>query len=211
MALREKGIPFDKETPDGLGSGQKLQGLGEANPRVEVPALIDGDFKIFDSKVILEYLEDKYHERPLLPKDPKARAETRMIEEVCDTAYEAINWGMGEINWGQRASGDLAEKLRSQAKAQTTILLEWLTGKLGDKKFFNGDSLGFADICVAPYVNRSYVNGLGPSDESAVGKWRKRILEIPSIKETTEEMVRAQFSLIPISDYGLGWTSLHKG
>ena len=92
MALREKGIPFEKEVPDGLGSGQKLPGLSDANPRVEVPALVDGDFKIFDSKVILQYLEEKYPEHPLLPKDPKERAETRMIEEVCDTAYEAINW-----------------------------------------------------------------------------------------------------------------------
>jgi glutathione S-transferase len=92
MALREKGIPFEKAVPDGLGSGQKLPGLSDANPRVEVPALIDGDFKIFDSKVILQYLEEKYPDHPLLPKDPKDRAETRMIEEVCDTAYEAINW-----------------------------------------------------------------------------------------------------------------------
>jgi RNA polymerase-associated protein len=67
MALREKGIPFEKAVPDGLGSGQKLPDLSDANPRVEVPALIDGDFKIFDSKVILQYLEEKYPEHPLLP------------------------------------------------------------------------------------------------------------------------------------------------
>ena len=92
MALREKGIPFEKAVPDGIGSGERLKGLQAANPRVEVPALEDGDFKIFDSKVILQYLEDKYPEKPLMPKDPRERAETRMIEEVCDTAYEAINW-----------------------------------------------------------------------------------------------------------------------
>lgn len=42
MALREKGIPFDKAIPDGIGSGKQLKGLTDANPRVEVPALIDG-------------------------------------------------------------------------------------------------------------------------------------------------------------------------
>ena len=88
MALRVKDIPFDMATPENLGSGQKIPNLLEANPRMEVPALVDGDFKIFDSKIILQYLDDKYPEKPLLPKDPKARAEARMIEEVCDTAYE---------------------------------------------------------------------------------------------------------------------------
>lgn len=85
IALRAKGIPFDFKTPAGLGSGKKIEDLGSANPRVEVPALVDGDYKIFDSKVILQYLEEKYPEHPLLPKDVQARAEARMIEEVCDT------------------------------------------------------------------------------------------------------------------------------
>ena len=93
LALREKEIPFDKEVPEGLGSGQPIPSLARANPRQEVPALVDGDFKIFDSKVILAYLEDKYPDKPLLPKDPRARAEARLIEEVCDSQYEAINWG----------------------------------------------------------------------------------------------------------------------
>ena len=146
MALREKGIPFDKEIPKNIGSGEQIPGLAEANPRMEVPALVDGDFKIFDSKVILQYLEDKYPEHPLLPKDPKGRAEARMIEEVCDTGYEAINWGLSEVNWSQRATGELADKLMAQANAQTKVLLDWLSSKLGDKQFFSGSSLGYADI-----------------------------------------------------------------
>lgn len=85
IALRAKDIDFEFKTPEGLGTGKKLEDLGAANPRVEVPALVDGDFKIFDSKVILQYLEDKYPEKPLLPKDARGRAEARMIEEVCDT------------------------------------------------------------------------------------------------------------------------------
>ena len=99
IALRQKGIPFESEVPDGLGSGNPIPSLAAANPRLEVPALVDGDFKIFDSKVILNYLEDKYPEKPLLPKDPRSRAEARLIEEVCDAQYEAINWVIGEVRW----------------------------------------------------------------------------------------------------------------
>ena len=86
LALREKNIPFDAAIPDGIGSGKPIPNLAEANPRLEVPALVDGDFKIFDSKIILAYLEDKYPEHPLLPEDPKARAEAKMVEEICDSS-----------------------------------------------------------------------------------------------------------------------------
>lgn len=191
MALRQKGIPFDMEVPTNIGSGSKLGGLGSANPRMEVPALVDGDFKIFDSKVIIQYLEDKYPDHPLMPKDPRPRAEARMIEEVCDTAYEAINWGQGEIKWCERATGELAEKLLAQARAQTKILNDWLEEKLGDRKFFNGDAFGFADICAAPYVNRSCIYGHGPAEGTPLREWRERVLQVPSVKETTQEMEAA--------------------
>src|ERR1700753_4277175 len=105
IALREKGIPFEFNTPQNMGTGTDNEDLLAANPRHEVPALIDGDFKIFDSSVILAYLEEKYPEKPLLPKTPEARAKARMIEEICDTQYEAINWGFGEVHWQQRATG----------------------------------------------------------------------------------------------------------
>jgi glutathione S-transferase len=97
IALREKGLAFDRETPTGLGAGTAGGPFATASPRNEVPALIDGTARIFDSTIILEYLEDKYPTPPLLPRDAAARAEARMIEDVCDTLYEAINWGLGEI------------------------------------------------------------------------------------------------------------------
>ena len=98
---------------------------------------------------------------------------------------------MGEINWAQRATGEFADKLKSQAKSQTAILVDWLTAKLGDKKYFTGDSFGYADICVAPYVNRSFLVGNGPSEGSVLAQWRERVLEIPSVKQTTDEMQAA--------------------
>ncbi|KAK3053126.1 hypothetical protein LTR09_005752 [Extremus antarcticus] len=187
MALREKGIPFDMAIPENIGSGNQISRLAAANPRMEVPALEDGDFKIFDSKIILQYLEDKYPEHPLMPEDPKARAEARMIEEVCDTAYEAINWGMfSEVTWCERATGELAEKLLKQGNEQTKVICDWLSERLGNKKFFSGESFSFADICVAPCL---YSNG--PAEGSPLKQWRDRVMEIPSVKETTKEMEAA--------------------
>ena len=129
IALREKGLAFDVETPQAVGSGSSGGAFAAASLRLEVPALIDGEARIFDSTIILEYLEDKYPSPALLPRDPAARAEARMIEDVCDTLYEAINWGLGEIGWFKRAEGKLADEMKAKAGLQTRQLLDWLEGK----------------------------------------------------------------------------------
>ena len=142
IALREKGLDFKAETPPALGSGKAAGEFAAASPRNEVPALIDGDARIFDSTIILEYLEDKFPNPPLLPRDPAARAGARMIEDVCDTLYEAINWGLSEIRWFRRAEGEQAETMKATAARQTAELQAWLTGKLGGARWFNGESFG---------------------------------------------------------------------
>ena len=169
IALREKGLDFKAETPPALGSGKAEGQFAASSPRNEVPALIDGDVQIFDSTIILEYLEDKFPSPPLLPRDPALRAKARMIEEVCDTLYEAINWGLSEIRWFKRAEGEQAEKMTATAQRQTAELQAWLTDKLGTAQWFNGESFGWADLSVAPYVNRSFHYGLGTPVEFAAG------------------------------------------
>jgi glutathione S-transferase len=187
IALREKSLVFAKETPAAIGSGKADGPFASASPRNEVPALIDGGARIFDSTIILEYLEDKYPTPHLLPADPLMRAEARMIEEVCDTLYEAINWGLGEIRWFKRAEGAKAEEMTAVAARQTAELQIWLTGKLGGRDFFNGDSFGWADLSVAPYVNRSFHYGLGTPNGSPLARWRERIRQRPSVAETFAE------------------------
>ena len=122
IALREKGLDFKAETPPALGSGKADGQFAAASPRNEVPALIDGDTHVFDSTIILEYLEDKFPAPSLLPRDPAARAKARMIEDVCDTLYEAVNWGLSEIRWFKRAEGEPAEKMKAAAQRQTAEL-----------------------------------------------------------------------------------------
>jgi glutathione S-transferase len=186
IALREKGLKFDVETPQALGSGSSGGDFATASLRREVPALIDGEARIFDSTIILEYLEDKHPSPALLPRDPVARAEARMIEDVCDTLYEAINWGLGEIGWFKRAEGRLADDMKAKAASQTRQLLDWLDGKLSGKTWFGGD-FGWADLSVAPYLNRSVHYGIGPAEGSPLKAWHKRLCERPSVAATFKE------------------------
>ena len=191
IALREKKIPFKFETPKGIGTGNPDvtdSSFSERNHRVEVPTLVDGSLKIFDSTVILEYIEDKYPDIPLRPVRPEARARARMIEDVCDSQYEAINWGMGEVFTFKRADGERAAKLKEQAGHQTKQLQAWLTEQLGDATWFGGDSFGWADVCVWPYVNRSFPYGFGPEPGSPLHKWYERAKERESVKSVFDEV-----------------------
>ncbi|HTK99892.1 MAG TPA: glutathione S-transferase family protein, partial [Pseudomonadales bacterium] len=111
IALIEKGIEFQGMLPNAIGSGQVDSEFAAANPRGEVPALLDGDTAIFDSTVILEYIEDKWPEPALLPVSPLDRARVRMLEDVMDTHFEAITWALSEIRNFGRAEGAEATRL----------------------------------------------------------------------------------------------------
>lgn len=91
ILLREKGLAFEYQTPDAIGSGGDNPTLAQLNPRFEVPSLTHDGITIFDSTIILEYLEERFPTPAMMPKAPADRARMRMIEEVCDTHWEAIN------------------------------------------------------------------------------------------------------------------------
>jgi RNA polymerase-associated protein len=187
IALREKGVAFTAELPESFGTGRTDGPFAAANPRTEVPVLIDDEAAIFDSTVILEYIEDRWPEPPLLPRTPAARAFARLTEDVCDTQYEAVNWGFGEILWFRRATGALAERLRARAAAQTAVLQDWLAGRLGAADWFGGEDFGWADGAVAPMLNRSVHYGLGPPPGSPLARWHARVRERPSVAATFAE------------------------
>src|SRR6188508_1535164 len=105
IAMREKGISFEARTPMGIGSGNAIAEFERVSPLREVPALVDDDFTLFDSRLILEYLEDRYPDPPLLPKGARERALARRVEQVMDHHYEPLNWALGEIRYFKRAEG----------------------------------------------------------------------------------------------------------
>ena len=60
---------------------------------------------MFDSTIMADYIEERWPEPPTLPAGPAERARVRMLEELCDTELEAVNWGMMEILFFKRATG----------------------------------------------------------------------------------------------------------
>jgi glutathione S-transferase len=188
IALREKGQAFEAPMPVGIGAGGAAGEFIEANPRAEVPALIDGDVRVFDSTIILEYIEDKWPTPALLPKSPAERARVRMLEEVMDTHFEPINWGLGEVRAFKRATGPLAEAIERRAAAQTQGYFAWLERQLGTREWFNGEAFGWGDIAVVPYLNGSRGHGHHAPAGTRLADWMTRVNQRPSVAATVKDI-----------------------
>src|SRR6266446_6558587 len=156
IALAEKGVAVECRLPDFM-SGRD-DAFAAANPRLEVPALVDGDTRVFDSTIILEYIEDRWPTPPLLPAAPAERARVRMLEEMCDTYVEPISWAAIEIRVFKRA-----------------------TGQLADRPWFNGAAFGWGDLSVVPYVQGIATAGTPPPAGTRLAAWLERVSTRPSV------------------------------
>jgi glutathione S-transferase/RNA polymerase-associated protein len=186
MALLEKGVAFEVKIPDLVGPDPEFITL---SPRLEVPVLVDGDVKLFQSSVIVEYIEERWRDAPLLPETPAERARVRLIAEMCDTAYDAVNWGVTEVTVFNRATGDAAERLLARARAQVQGLNERLERQLSARPWLNGDAFGFGDVVAYPYVNAAAALGNKPAPGSRLEGWLKTMRGRPSAARLKADIV----------------------
>jgi glutathione S-transferase len=200
IAMREKGVEFEARTPMGIGSGSALADFERVSPLREVPALVDDDFAIFDSRLILEYLEDRYPDPPLLPSDPRERVLARTVEQVMDRHYEPLNWALGEIRYFKRAEGELAQRLEAAAGADARGIFGWLEGALSDRTWFGGDRFGWGDLAVAPYLNGSRGFGIAPEPGSRLAAWAERANARPSVRSTASEAAESVKSMTGVAN-----------
>ena len=196
LALLEKGLAFDTKYVDLANPEPEF---AAASPRLEVPVLFDDDVRLFDSSIILEYLEDRYPDPPLLPRTAQERARVRMLQELCGTQYEAAVWGVAELNVFSRATGELKSQMLARAKAQIEALNARLEQELAERPFFNGEQLGFGDIVVYPEVNAAASQGNKPVPQSRLDTWLRAMRARPSAQRVKSDVIStlAQFADTP--------------
>ena len=85
LVLAEKQISYDLIECD---LKNKPKELLERNPYGKVPVLVDGATAVYESAIINEYLEEKYPEVPLLPKDPMQRSRARIWIDYANTRLQ---------------------------------------------------------------------------------------------------------------------------
>jgi glutathione S-transferase len=188
IALREKGVAFTTQLPNDAStqSGPVLT-FKTANPRLEVPVLIDGEVQLFETPIIIDYIEEKWPTPSFYPSDPAKRAEGRLTSHVVLTQYEAVLWALGELRLFKRASGERAKTIENNAQHIATALQDWLTTRLGSSEYFSGTAFGYADLCLAPIINSSINSKLGPAPGTALFQWLERVKQRDSVRKTFEE------------------------
>ena len=171
MVLAAKELPFERKVPDLAAPPPEFLAV---SPRREVPVLVDGATAVFDSSIIVDYLEERWPQRPVLPASPAERARVRMIAALCDSQLEAIIFGMTEIIAFKRDTGPVGEGLLEKGRADLATFLAWLSEQLGDREWFNGDAYGFGDMAVLPYMQTASLYKAAPTPDSPLGRWFAR-------------------------------------
>jgi glutathione S-transferase/RNA polymerase-associated protein len=84
----------------------------------------------------------------------------------------------------KRADGELANKILARAAEQTAGLQSFLERQLDGRAWLNGDSFGWADLSVVPYLNGSLFFGQAPKAGTKLAAWHARVNERPSVART---------------------------
>jgi glutathione S-transferase/RNA polymerase-associated protein len=190
IVLYEKGLPFERVVVDLNAATQDevYQEFVLASPRREVPALVDGEVRLFDSTIIIEYLEERYRDRETSPPEAAERARVRMLEEMMDGEYEAVNWGIGEIKIFGRAVGDREQTLLTRAGLQLQRLWNRLDRELEGRPWFNGPVFGRGDAVVLPHLMLSQNLGYPVDDRRPkLADWLSRASERDSARRVIDE------------------------
>ncbi|WP_420565676.1 glutathione S-transferase family protein [Thalassobaculum sp.] len=196
IALAEKGIAHDREVvtfSQSTGYAPKHPAVLAGNPKGQVPVLVDGDLTLFDSTVILEYLEEGWPDPALMPTEPKARARCRLLELTAD---EILLKPLSRLMFRtEPARSDPAEeaKLEAAAAVAEDDLLALYRGLARDLR---GDwfceRYSMADIAL--FMSVHYGGRLGaPSLDSlpALALWYWRMLERPAVASVVAEIDEA--------------------
>ena len=180
IVLHEKGLPYDRVTLDLAKKEQKTPEFLRLNPYGKVPVIDDGGNVLFESCIINEYLDEKYPNPPLMPKDPYLRARGRVL----------VDYGLNHIHeayWALRIEILKKESERStsliEEKRQTLRnMLRYLEDALGEKSYFLGE-ISLTDIDLWPRFSRMEAWGVLPTPSlPRLNGWLQRMKERPSIK-----------------------------
>ncbi len=194
VALSEKHIAWEPIHVNLRADEHKTPRFLALNPYGKVPVLVDEGAVIYESTVVNEYLEDRFPEPALMPRDPLGRAEVRLWEDYGDNAFPAPAEAVFIHDKGWRTfKAERLEQMRQQIRDVLTRLEKQLEGR----RFLVRDNFSLADICFAPRItildrlacNRrhppsTYKRGLIASESDRAPKdWKRKLLASAPVLE----------------------------
>jgi len=182
IVLSEKGITADVVDVDINNPPEDLIDINAYNT---VPTLVDRDLVLYDSLIIMEYLDERFPHPPLMPVDPVSRARTRMMLHRIDVDWYSM---IADLTGGER---DKAEKVRKALRDDLTMLAPMLV----KKPYFMSDEFGLIECSMGPILWRLPYYGVEiPTQAKPVQRYAERIFKrdsfLSSLSEVEQEFVK---------------------
>jgi len=147
MVLAEKGIAVDVVEVDAKNLPDEVM---DFNPYGTVPTLVDRDLRLYESRIIMEYLDERFPHPPLLPVDPVSRASARLFIYRIERDWYA--------NMDRIFKGTQGEKTQARKELQESLMAT--APVFGAHPFFMSDEFSLVDCCVAPLLWRLRTLGI---------------------------------------------------
>jgi RNA polymerase-associated protein len=171
FVLCEKNASAEVEFVDGKEFPEDLQ---ELNPYGTVPILVDRDLALFDSRIIMEYLDERFPHPPLYPIDPVSRARSRLLIHRIDKDWYTLLDDV--INAGEKKAAKAKKMLRENLIAAIPLFAA--------KKHFLSDDFTLVDAVLAPLLWRLPFYGIElPKEAQVITDY----IELVTSRETFKE------------------------
>jgi glutathione S-transferase len=176
FALQEKRIAFE---PRFFQQGKRPPELEDVGANAKSPTLFDGDVRVWDSQIVLEYLEDRYPDRPLLPAAANLRARVRMLESL---VAQELGSHLGTIAVETIYKPQPDEAKVAEARRGFIAGLDAWNQRLAGREFLVGDALSLADVTLyTVFPAMEHLAGVHiPVELAPLRAWHDRIASRPS-------------------------------
>ncbi len=176
IVLAEKGILTEINNIEGSDVPEDLMAL---NPYVSLPTLIDRELVLYDSRVIVEYLDERYPHPPLLPVSPVERAKLRLGLATLERDIVGPAVALDAV-LGTRAENAHRKKLKSQIVSSADLF--------GVQRFFLSDEFTIVDCVLAPILWRLELFGIELSgDLKPISNYMSQIFSRNAFKDSMTE------------------------
>ena len=176
IVLAEKGILTEINNVEGSDVPEDLMAL---NPYVSLPTLIDRELVLYDSRVIVEYIDERYPHPPLLPVSPVERAKLRLGLATLERDIVGPAVALDAV-LGTRAENAHRKKLKSQIVSSADLF--------GVQRFFLSDEFTIVDCVLAPILWRLELFGIELSgDLKPISNYMSQIFSRNAFKDSMTE------------------------
>jgi glutathione S-transferase len=162
--------------------------IAEVNPLGKVPCLVmEAGEALFDSRVIVEYLDTLSPVGKLIPPVGRERAEVKTWEALADGVLDALILARLEATWAGRSSGERSQAWIDRQMDKVHVALKAMSKGLGDKALCSGIHLSLADIavgCALGYLDFRFAQIDWRSDYPNLKKLYDKLMLRPSFVET---------------------------